>query len=69
MSRHTKKPSPPTTISDMMIRFTYQFPTCAVSDENGSAVPIRSNPALQNAEILWNIENQIPFPSPYFGQK
>ena len=56
-------------ISAIMIRFTYQFPTSPVSEENGCTLPIRSKPALQNAEILWKMENQIPFESPNLGQK
>ena len=30
---------------------------------------MRSNPALQNAEMLWKMENQIPFATPYCGIK
>lgn len=56
-------------ISAIMIRFTYQFPTSPVSEENGCTLPIKSNPALQNAEMLWKMENQIPFESPNLGQK
>lgn len=56
-------------ISAMMIKFRYQLPTSPVKEEKGCTLPIKSNPALQKAEILWKTENQIPFGSPNFGQK
>ena len=36
-----------------------------LSDENGPlTAPIKSNPALQNADIAWNILYQIPLYNP-----
>ena len=49
-------PRPPIIISAIMIRFRYQLSPINVREENGSSPPIRSNPALQNAEIEWNME-------------
>ena len=32
-------------------------------------MPIRSKPALQNADMLWKTENQMPVPAPNSGIK
>ena len=40
-----------------------------VSDEYGVLLPIRSNPALQKADIEWNTAYHIPFPIPNSWQK
>ena len=50
-SLQTINPSPPTTMRNMMVRLTTGSPTYGVSDgKRLSAVPKRSNPALQNED-------------------
>ncbi|MPM44007.1 hypothetical protein SDC9_90685 [bioreactor metagenome] len=60
----TPKPRPPDTINPMMTSSTNGSWLYTVMERKP---PIRSNPALQNAEMLWKIENQIPLPMPYCG--
>ena len=51
ISSQTKNPTPPTTIKLIITKFTTMSPLYKVSDELGSNLPIKSKPALQNAEI------------------
>ena len=63
-SSHVRNPIPPIKISNMIVTLIIIFPEKAVNDENLFSIPIKSNPALQNAEIEWKIEYQIPFAIP-----
>ena len=56
-------------IKSIIIIFRYQLSWKETSELYGSKLPIKSNPALQNAEILWKIENHKPLTNPNFGQK
>ena len=57
-------------IKSIIIIFRYQLSWKETSELYGSKLPIKSNPALQNAEILWKIENHKPLSNPKFlGQK
>ena len=47
-----------------MAKFTNGSPTKEVSEEYCCRIPIRSNPALQKAEMEWNTPYQIPFAIP-----
>ena len=49
-SFHTVKPIPPMMISSMIVIFTNGSAAYFVNDEYSSFMPIKSKPALQNAE-------------------
>ena len=68
MSCQVRKPSPPTTISNMTATFNSGSPTKPVREEKGACTPIRSKPALQKAETEWNTAYQSPL-GPMRGQK
>ena len=52
MLDQTKKPKPPEMINPIMVRLTTQSPTKLVREQNSlPKLPIKSNPALQKAEI------------------
>ena len=55
-------------MSTISVMFTSGSSAQPTSDRNGSSgVPIRSKPALQNAETAWNTPIAMPFPNPYSG--
>ena len=51
MSSHVVKPNPPKIIKNMIIIFIIFEPDRVVRDEYSPFTPIRSNPALQNADM------------------
>jgi len=69
ISFQTIKPIPPTTIKIIITTLTKTSPANGASDEYGPKTPIKSNPALQKAEIEWKTEYHIPGQKPKYGQK
>ena len=63
------KPIPPIMISSMIVIFTNGSAAYFVNDEYSSFMPIRSKPALQNADIEWNTEKYMPLNMPKSGMK
>ena len=67
-SCQTGKPSPATRISVITVRLISGSPAKRSSEENDPLTgPIRSKPALQNADIAWNTLYQSPFAQPSIG--
>ena len=64
ISSQVINPIPPITINAIMAKFTNGSPTKEVSEEYCCRIPIKSNPALQKAEMEWNTPYQIPFAIP-----
>lgn len=62
ISINTEKPKPPTMIKKHIVKFTVKSPTKDII-----LFPIISKPALQNADMAWNIENHIPLINPKIG--
>ena len=50
-SSHVRKPIPPTIINPIMVTLANPSPAYSVKEENCALSPIKSKPALQNAEI------------------
>ena len=63
-SSHVRNPIPPTMIRVIMTRLISGCPENEVSDENGSRIPMRSNPALQKADTEWNTPYHTPLKKP-----
>lgn len=63
MSNHTIKPSPPIVIRNIVVRFTLTFVAYPARLDG----PIKSIPALQNAEIEVNTDIHMPLASPKSG--
>ena len=68
MSSHVRNPIPPITINSIITIFTTALPEKNVREENCSRTPIRSNPALQNADTEWKSEYHIPRAGPNSDQ-
>ena len=67
-SSKTGNPIPPNIINPQITKFINELSTKDVNEENLPAIgPIKSNPALQNAEIEWNILYQTPLKNPNTG--
>ena len=64
MSSHVMNPIPPIMINDMITKLMTGLSTKYVREEYGVFAPIKSNPALQNAEMEWNTAYHIPFSTP-----
>lgn len=58
------KPIPPMMISSIIVILTNGSATYFVNDEYSSFMPIKSKPALQNADIEWNTEKYMPLNMP-----
>ena len=59
-SFQVRNPAPPRMISSMIVTLTVTLAAHEVREENCSSTPIRSNPALQNAETEWNTAYPAP---------
>ena len=55
--------------SAIRVQFTSMLPLSLVKEEKGCTLPIRSKPALQNAETETKIPLQTPPAQPYAGIK
>lgn len=68
-SFHMVKPIPPMMISSIIVILTNGSSAYFVNDEYSSFMPIKSKPALQNADIEWNTEKYMPLNMPKSGMK
>jgi len=68
-SFHMVKPIPPMMISSIIVILTNGSAAYFVNDEYSSFMPIKSKPALQNADIEWNTEKYMPLNMPKSGMK
>lgn len=63
-SSQVRKPMPPTMMSAMIVRLITGWDAYVVREEKGDRIPIRSKPALQKAEMEWNMAYQTPLRKP-----